>query len=217
MDATKYLARQLNGSFISLLSEVFAESVEDTEPALKKIYELSIDSATGTNLDYIGQIVGLQRPILPENVIATSAFTFLDDGKDAEKGFASKTNPRGGAYFLSKAEVRGTTAPDSWYRQMLKGYAVLKWNGCTWESLCRVADIFVSRYAIYVNIADQLGDILIEGEGVTEPNRYLMNIILEGWSYAPQIEVAIEATFKEPDSTKWRLVGGGAIDSTYTG
>lgn len=222
VNAEDYMPRQLNGEFVTMLFEELSRPFADTDSMLKSIYGFKLDNASGENLDYLGQIVGFQRPLLPERVTSSDAFTFLsndpnqggDERKSASMGFSSTDNPSGGASMLSVSETKGALLSDAWYRTVLKSYAYLKWNGYNIDSLLYVLKAFfgydssAKRYLIYENYGSQRGNLLVCAVGNTEPTRFLLDLVFEDWSYAPEITFTIAETMPTPPTTDtWALWG----------
>lgn len=86
-----------------------------------------IETATGVQLDYIGEIVGLERP---SDVDSTDYFGFLEDG--TALGFTTLSDPSigGGWYSLSAAAA---PISDDRYRVLLKLKAALNSTSMTVE------------------------------------------------------------------------------------
>jgi len=195
--AEDYLPSQLNGQVVQMMFESIAKSLTADDSMLRQIYSLTIDNATGDNLDFLGQIVGIKRLLVPETIADASGFTFLDNDprKDEVRGFSSKANTKYGAYFLSRSKVHGALIDDALYRKVIKAYAFLKWNGYTLDSIDSVCKTFFDKYYVLVGDTDKkCGDLLVLAEGDVEPNRFVLDVVFDSWSYAPSIEFQIEQT-----------------------
>ena len=214
LDREKYLANQLNGRFISLLFDEFTRPFYGLDKNLSQIFNLSLKTAKEGNLDYLGDIAGVKRPLIPQSLTNPNTFEFFKDPesssslKDSDKGF-SAISEQGGGRFLSISEQNANYISDADFSKYIEGFCYLKWNGFSWEAINHLTNIFADNASIYVN--DSTSDILVLAQGETQPARYLLELIFEEFALAPQIEFQINIPKPAPPSG-YHLVGGGALD-----
>lgn len=214
LDREKYLANQLNGKFISLLFDELTSPFYGSDKDLKQIFNLSLNTAKESNLDFLGDIAGVKHPLIPQALTNPNTFEFFRDPagsttlKDENKGF-SALNQQNGGRFLSVSEQNANYISDSDFSKYIEGYCYLKWNGFSWASIAYITEIFADNANVYVN--DTTADILVLAQGETQPSRYLLELIFEEFAMAPQIEFQI-STPKPTAPAGYHLVGKGTLD-----
>lgn len=111
-----------------------------------------IDTAIGAQLDGIGEILGLPRPLLPVDVIG--AFGFFGDS--TSKSFGTLSDPALGGYFADFASTR-QTANDEAYRKLLRAKAVINRTSMTVEETLEMVSLMFDgarvRYTLPTNLS----------------------------------------------------------------
>jgi hypothetical protein len=141
---------------IVLLMELLAEPLQDTADVMSYILAHgSIDTAEGELLDFIGEIIGVERPPLQEPV--ENLFTLTDedtdpDDHDNRRGFFSTDDSTGG-YLVGIDGLRSVDNPsgkmsDEDYRALIKTKASSYRTKATTENLFLYLLEFGARYEI---------------------------------------------------------------------
>jgi hypothetical protein len=142
----KYLAYQLSGELAQDTINSTQTEYEKSDPLIGYWYNLSIQTATDSELEGIGELIGYPWPSAPASIFASNTFAL-----SAASGF-----PEASAIGLSSADgsipggiltsVAGSGAdgkiPSSAYRLLLDRIAYLKYNGLTWKAVDNIASYF---------------------------------------------------------------------------
>jgi hypothetical protein len=128
------------------------------DSALSYYQNLSLETATPTDLTYLGYWIGMPWPTASTLLISGNAFTFGADASFPQYiptvGFSSVSNPAIGGLFTSVNPTDITYIPIEKYRSLLRWFAWFKRNGFTLESIDLVASIFSAHYTIeYVSFS----------------------------------------------------------------
>ncbi len=111
----------------------------------------SLDTAIGIQLDGIGQILGLPRPLLPIDVVGT--FGFFSD--PTSKSFGDINDPLIGGNFVDFSATR-QIANDDTYRKLLKAKAVINRSSMTVEETLDMVSLMFDnarvRYTLPTNL-----------------------------------------------------------------
>lgn len=159
--ANTYLNKHLNGPYIQSIVDGIEGSFDATQELTNYLYELSIDTASEQECEWIGLWIGFPRPYIPDEIATGNAFTASAVSEQVESNFLPFTLPyqflsnrvidpiHGASYLLSKnpdiiAPTGGLATaliPHSTllnltiYKQILKSIAFIKWNGWNFASL----------------------------------------------------------------------------------
>lgn len=86
-----------------------------------------LNTARGVNLDILGEIVGKERPTVPQNLV--DFFGFSDD--PLALGFGSDTDPSVGGHFFDENSGATILADDDVYLSAIRGQIILNFTQMT--------------------------------------------------------------------------------------
>jgi hypothetical protein len=108
--------------------ESFLAELEELKIArLQLLNDRWLDSAKGVNLDNLGEIVGIERPTVPQSLVGF--FGFSDD-TDA-LGFGSDTDATQGGQFYDENNGTDILADDDVYLFAIRGQIILNFTSMT--------------------------------------------------------------------------------------
>jgi hypothetical protein len=189
-----FLCKRLNGPYAQSTINGIQSSYEDTYALINYFYNLSIDTANEKELEEIGKIIGLLRPFVPSEYIIDNAFIFFGIQQsgarifDVNHGFSSLEHPENGGRLVS---VNSATIklPLDIYRQILKKFAYIKYNGLTFTSLDYLLSISGANYEFSWN---EFHDIVITiDSAVSVIFLYMYRKIFEFFATQPLILLQI--------------------------
>ncbi len=147
---------------ISRLATQFSESVnlidfikvlltgsQDLEDVYNDLLtDITLDTAQGVNLDIIGEIVGLPRPL----VLSTDITFFGFQGVLNAGPMSDEATPTVGGAFRSETgnETGNTPLPDTAYRRAIRAQIINNNASCTIEDIIEVADTLLEVNQIFV-------------------------------------------------------------------
>lgn len=180
---------QMNGPVISANGESVNDRFSDAEVIESYLHGLSIDTASDTELDNIGLIIGYPRPVVPEGFNAENILLLgtLPLQTDEEIGLASVNSQIGGE--LSTVVPDETNYMDTGtYRKFLKSIAQLKRYGVTLKSVDLIAKNLSNNYTLSFN-ADS--DIVIEfTENIGYKNIWILTQLFYRIATEPQVLIS---------------------------
>lgn len=182
---------QMNGPVISANGESVNDRFSDAEVIESYLHGLSIDTASDTELDNIGLIIGYPRPVVPEGFNAENILLLgtLPLQTDEEIGLASVNSQIGGE--LSTVVPDETNYMDTGtYRKFLKSIAQLKRYGVTLKSVDLIAKNLSNNYTLSFN-ADS--DIVIEfTENIGYKNIWILTQLFYRIATEPQVLISAD-------------------------
>jgi len=131
------------------------DSYQELDNTLNDLFDdRLLDNAVGKQLDGLGEILGLPRPLLPIDVL--NVFGFLTD--PTSLSFGDINNPSVGGNFVDFAATR-QIADDETYRKLLRAKAVINRTSMTVEETLGMISLMFDgarvRYTLTVNLQPQ--------------------------------------------------------------
>lgn len=187
-EANKYYPRQMNGPVISAFGKARDEEYSDAETIENYLRSLSIDTATETELENIGRIIGYLRPLVPEGFNEENIFLMgtIPIEYDVLTGFADNSGLIGGN--LSTVVKTDTNFMSlGTYRKFLKSIAVLQRYGLTLYAIDRIASAVSLNHEISWQ---ENGDILLHfTEQIGYKSIWILTQIFYRIATSPQVVV----------------------------
>lgn len=133
----------------------FLEQYQDLEDSNQQLLTLRyLDTAEGKQLDGIGEIVGIERPRLSNDI--TGAFGF--DGDETSRGFTDLFNTELGGNFVSFGS-EGELIGDDRYRLLIRARIIRNQTNMTVDETTRLISFTFSnvpvRYSLPTNLSPQ--------------------------------------------------------------
>jgi hypothetical protein len=159
-----YLATQFSGPCIQSCAGGIQASFDAMSPLISYWTLLSLSTATGPELDFMGALAGFPRPNVPSQFVSLNMFTLGTAGGwetlDSTHGLGDSSNPSVGGQLGSSQGMINNPMPDSWYRVMIPLMAILKYYGITLFSVDQlVGTVAISQGTTYVLSYVANGDI----------------------------------------------------------
>jgi hypothetical protein len=160
-----YLAWQFSGDVIQSCVEGVQASFDATASLISYWNLLSLSTASGGELDFMGALAGFPRPLVPPNFTSPNLFTYGAaagwETVDVQTGFGSTANPGTGGQYVSAIGSIANPMPDSWYRVAIPLVALLKYYGITLYSVDQLVGGIAALYGTTYTFAYAAnGDIL---------------------------------------------------------
>jgi hypothetical protein len=161
-----FLARQFSGPVIQAVADGLQASFDATASLIAYWNALDLSSATGPELDFMGQIAGYHRPLVPIQFLSPNVFTLgnsaLWEQVNVLTGLGDTTNPTIGGQLASVFGSVNSLMPDSWYRQIIPLVAQVKYYGLTLYTI----DLVVGNIAALAGVTYLLsyktnGDVVV--------------------------------------------------------
>jgi hypothetical protein len=149
----QYLAKQFSGELAQDTINTIQTEYQKSQPLINYWTGLSIATASDTDLDSIGYIVGYPWPTAPGGTLDSNSFRLSSASAYPEAstiGLSGISTMTGG--ILSSAlPSPNNKVPNTIYRQLLVAIAYAKWHGLSWTTIDAIASSFGSLDYIYIN------------------------------------------------------------------
>lgn len=186
IEADKYYPKQMNGPVISAFGSAGNKEFSEAEIIQNYLYNLSIDTASETELENIGRIIGYIRPVVPEGFNEENVLLLggLPLEKDLNIGLSTVGETLGGQLStITKSETSfmelGT------YRKFLKSIAILKRYGITLVSVDSIVSVISKEFSISFN--DDKDIIVHFNKSIGYKNIWILTQIFYRITTEPQV------------------------------
>ena len=188
IEAYKKFPGQMNGPVISSLGQATEAELELLDDIIEYLGNMTINNAQEEQLEFIGQLIGYPRPLVPITFGSENQFIFgsLPIGINSTQGFSTVGQSEGGQ--LSSVQLTtGGYMQLGLYRRLLRVIAILKRYGVTLNAVDKIAQIFDTDYTISF---DEDNDINIEyTNSIGYQNLWLITEIFYKIATVPQVIV----------------------------
>lgn len=186
IESDKYYPKQMNGAVISAFGAAGSKEFSESESIQNYLYNLSIDTASETELENIGRIIGYIRPVVPEGFNEENVLLLggLPLEKDLNIGLSTVGEALGGQLStITKSETSfmelGT------YRKFLKSIAILKRYGITLVSVDSIVSVISKEFSISFN--DDKDIIVHFNKSIGYKNIWILTQIFYRITTEPQV------------------------------
>jgi hypothetical protein len=143
-----YLATQLSGDVVQGTIEGMQDSYDATAAIIAYWTDLTLTSATGTYLDFMGCVAGYPRPLVDDDFYGLNTFHFGDvaDWEEISEttGLGDVYNAGTGGQLGSIYPSVSSVMPDSWYRLVIPMMAILGFYGLSVYSIDMVCSVVMA-------------------------------------------------------------------------
>lgn len=182
----KYYPKQMNGPVISAFGNARDAEFTEAEKVIDYLHNLSIATASETELENIGRIIGYLRPLVPEGFNSENILLLgtLPLASDPQIGLSKLGETIGGQ--LSSVVVSESNFMSlGTYRKFLESMAVLKRYGITLSSVDKVVSVVSKDYTISFN---ENKDIVVNfTENIGYKNIWILSQLFYRLTTVPQI------------------------------
>ena len=144
---------QVSGPVAQNTIAAIVGDIQYTDPLIAYFYSLSIDTANAQELASIGLLCGLPWPTLPSGYVNDDGFELgaVADFPDVDHahGLGTVSDTYGGLLGSVFDDV-GSLIPIQLYRQVLKAFAILKYENITLHSIDAMCFAFGPSYIIQI-------------------------------------------------------------------
>jgi hypothetical protein len=184
----EYLNRHFSGHYCQAIINGIQASFDACDELTDYWLTMTIDTANEKDVENIGLLIGFPRPAVPNGLDETS-FLFGSEALapqiDTNTGFGSIYDPLKGGKMSSVFYVSTNLLPLALYREILKIFAIVKYNGLSLSAI----DSLVSIAGIPYTFAwDSDADLTVTFETVLPTNYiWLFQTIFDVFCTAPQV------------------------------
>jgi hypothetical protein len=193
-----YLATQFSGPVIQAIADGLQASFDATAPLIAYWSTMDLSTATGPELDFMGEIAGFPRPLVPQDFFGLNTFHLGDSAlweqTSTSTGLGDTGDPTVGGQLGDVFPAVSSSMPDSWYRQMIPILAELKYYGITLYTVDLVVGTIAAISSVTYTIAQLAnGDVKVTfGSAVSYPFLWILN------NAFPKYETTFVVTIANP-------------------
>lgn len=182
-----YIGPQFSGPVVQAVMDGIQASFDATDPLVQYWVDLDLSTAQGQELDFMGCLAGLPRPLVPSTFFA-GTFEFGDSGSwphfDPTKGFGDTGDPTVGGIFGSAASQ---PMPDADFRLAIPAAAVLKNYGLTIYSVDLLGHWTGQPYTISFDADHDI--VLTFLSSITTQQLWVLQLLFDRYGSEPQVVI----------------------------
>lgn len=190
------ISPQLSGPIVQAIMDGISQSFHAVDMLLEYWRTLSADTAiVDADLDFIGQLAGYPRPLVPQDFFNLNVF-HLSDSADwpqtsAFTGLGDSSDPGVGGLLGSVFPPATSIMPQVWYRQLIPLAAMAKFYGLTIETIDRLANWASDTYTIDYRVGYK-GDIDVNfATDIGYPKKWILDAIFQKYETSTVVRAVI--------------------------